>query len=97
MKLPTKIEIGGFVYSITIAEGELEGKSCYADVSHYLKRIRVKENLTEEELINSLIHEVLHGIDYVYLNEMLEERTIAVLANGLHQALKQLGFKITYK
>ena len=96
MILPNKIEIGGFTYSIIVDTDELENKISFADSTDFLKRIRIKGNLSGQQLTASLLHEFLHCIDHTYLGEVFEEKQIEVLANGLYQVLKQLGFEIKY-
>ena len=96
MILPTKIEIGGFIYSIVITSEELESEHRFADSSEYLKRIRIRGDLSQQQLTASLLHEFLHCIDYTYFGEALEEKQIGVLANALYQVLKQLGLEISY-
>ena len=94
IKLPQKLRIGGFDYTIEIADKELESKKVLGDVSHYLKRIRLRSDVSDQELLNDFLHEVLHSIDYVFNDDRTEEGTITVLANGLHQVLSQLGIEV---
>ena len=94
MKVPENIEIGGFTYKIEMSEetsAEMESKRCYADTSHYLKRIRLSNRCSNQQMTNDFLHEVLHCVSYIYSDDSVNEETIVVLANGLHQVFNQLG------
>jgi len=90
--IPESLLIGGFQYEVERSDLELESKGCYADSSNFLKRIRIRENVPNngDERLNSFLHEILHCVDYVYLESTLTEDQVRVLANGLHQIFRQL-------
>jgi len=45
----------------------------------------------------TILHEIIHAIDYVYLQQKLEEKTIDGLATGLWQVLKQWGIDFDWE
>ena len=99
IRLPKEFQVGPFEYTIDTsdeARARLIGTRYWGETQHSVRQIRLDTlNPSPQELDNTVIHELVHCIENVYLDTTLEERTVAVLANGLHQILRQLG--ITFK
>ena len=55
-------------------------------------KIQYNNNLKKDELVNTILHEVIHGIVYMYdipfKNMKDEESVVRKLANGLHTVFK---------
>jgi len=96
VKIPTSIKIGGFDYKILIdsqSDEELDNNNHWGEHSMAKRWIRIHSKASSEELNNTVIHEVLHGIDCVFNNRALTESETELLANGLHQVFEQLGIR----
>jgi len=93
IKIPDKIQVGGFQFDVEDEEEELHSKNCWGDSSNALRRIRLYPRQKPVELSNSFIHELLHCIDYIYIEKEITEDQIRVLANGLHQAFESMGIR----
>ena len=94
--VPNSIEIGGFTYTILVdkdTDWDLRGDNKYGDCSFVKQEIRVVGNMGSEHFTNTLLHELAHAIDKIYLSESLEEREIDGMTNGYHQVFNQLGIK----
>lgn len=88
--IPNPIKIG--YQDIKISEFDfIDGEQgCYrADESE----IRVREGLSNRELLNTILHEVLHAIIYCYglkdnfKNDGDEEKIVNALGNGLTEVI----------
>lgn len=99
--VPKTIEIGGFNFDIVTGGDtarELQAKQVYGDSSSFLKRIRVDNQMSEQQVMNDFIHEVIHCVNDVYGGggSPLKEHQVSLLANGLHQILKHLGITLVF-
>ena len=85
-----KIKIGYADYDVV----DTKKKNLDGEFAHRDKELRISPKLKKEEKINTLIHEVLHGIWYQWgLNESVsgknsEEIAVNALANGLTQVIR---------
>ena len=88
--IPTRIKVG--YQDIKVIESDLidGAQGCYrADEPE----IRVKEGMSKVETLNTILHEILHSIVYVYgLKEEFkdndkEEKLVNALGNGLTEVL----------
>ena len=100
MKLGRQCKCGPFKYRIEAtkeAMAHLESQDCYGIVNHHQRVMWIRPNLTLQQLLVTVIHEGLHIVDRVYLNEKMGEAQVSVMANGLAQLLESLGFELTYE
>jgi len=95
MKLPKKIKVGGHVYRIVFPYRFKERTDILGQADHDLNEIRLtdKDGLDNKRVVSSveesLIHEVLHCVDWVYNSGKLEEDVIKRLSQGLYQVFKE--------
>jgi hypothetical protein len=85
-----KIKIGYQVYDY-IEVNELfndNNESLLGQISYKDKRIHLKKGLADEVWAEVILHEILHGVDFIVLNN-LEEKQINQLGIGLAFLLKQ--------
>lgn len=95
--IPSEIQIGARTIRIRISEKLLEASESSASYTESLSIIRLSlirggKTRSTAEVFESLLHEVAHIIDGLYMRE-LEERQIGVLGSGLAQALLSLGIE----
>lgn len=96
VKIPKRLKMGGHNYSILQSKrttDSLEDISYWGRHSHRFRHLELNNTASSEQLSETFIHETLHAIDNVYLNDSLEEKQIANLSEGLFQVLEQLGVR----
>ena len=92
--IPGNLRVGGFDYEVRVGgqtNAELEAVGLRGSHSDFLKRIEIRDNVSE--IGATFLHEVLHAIDCVYCASQLEENDIKLLGNGLYQVLKDMGIE----
>jgi len=102
MKIPETIEIGGYDFKIIfqdIVARDSHSVAGICDRTNLEIRIATKHDaggdLPDQYIPQSLIHELLHAIDYTYnnngiLNSDEGEATISRISQGVYQVLKKL-------
>lgn len=88
------IKVGGLNFETRMnpeTDKVLDAEIIYGDCSLPLQLIRVKSTLLPQYMGAVFLHESLHAIDKVYLNNTLTENQIDALANGLYQVMASLG------
>lgn len=93
MKMPERIKIGYKVYMIESAKPNLSVEDYYGTINYGEEKIYLRDSNSEEQNVQTLIHEVLHGISEFYLLGM-EEKEVALLSNALYTVLKDNNLKI---
>jgi hypothetical protein len=96
IKIPKKIKVGGFDYKV-FCRGEfnanLEDTNDWGECSGRYREIRLTTNATPQQYRSTFIHETIHAVNQVYVNNELTEFQITLLTNGLFQVLEQLGVR----
>ena len=95
IKVPKTIQVGGHVYTLSFSEAPRDDGNA-AQVNHRLQTIQMLRDRKSTKRQASLIHELLHIIDVVYLNSKLGEDEINGLAQGLNQIFPQLGIELDW-
>ena len=83
-----KVKIGAFDFVIDFVPLNDE---IFGDFSYINGRIRIEKNLKGPLLVDTLLHEIGHGIFAVYQlkgNKDSEERTVSVMASGYTQVFR---------
>jgi len=94
--IPKTIQIGGRVYTVVFPHRFAELKNNIGFIDHaqmtiYLSDIDVAGHTVPDVTnLHAFLHEILHGIDYVFNNNELPEDMVARLAEGLLQVFLQL-------
>ena len=89
------IEIGGFDFKVIYPYIFKERSDLCAQMDKTDEEIRIARKdesdspYCQHKLEESIIHEILHGIDYIYNNDSLTEKQIECLSMGLHQVLQK--------
>ena len=88
-KLPKTVRVGPYVY--TFEQNRIpDADRRWAETSHMARTIRFGELCNPAEMPSTLIHELIHAVEAAYAVDLKEEQVLA-LANGLTQALTDLG------
>ncbi|MCF7634862.1 MAG: hypothetical protein LLF82_000328 [Dehalococcoides mccartyi] len=82
------ITIGGIAWRIVIDPG-LEAEGLSGDISEDKALIRIMPRDPSAMTI-TLVHEILHAINWVYCNSAIPHKVFNALAHGLIQSAKQL-------
>ena len=85
-ELTSPIYVGGFAIDVEDATKELTDRGLWGFFSLPLSKIQMRTDLTEQAQAQTLVHEVIHAIENVYLEgDELTERQVAALSQGLFQ------------
>jgi len=90
------IKVGSYTYELRCGDNiveELECKGLWGSTWAKVKRVDLNTRSSPEQFSNTVVHELLHCVDKEYLADKLEEDTITLLTNGIHQVLEQLGVR----
>lgn len=82
------VTIGGIAWRIVVDHG-LEAEGLNGDISEDKALIRIKPRDPSAMTI-TLVHEILHAINWVYCNSDIPHKVFNALAHGLIQSAKQL-------
>ena len=86
MKLPERVKIGGFWYTIEAASKELVLRQVYGRTVHDDLNIKLDDERPSILLRETFLHEILHAAEtFLIPQEELEERQIKILARVLFQ------------
>lgn len=84
--LPKSVRVGFFVYTIEAIPAELAAaKQLFGYVDNNTCEIKISDGLSDQQLLNTTFHEVLHAIHWQYAldDESTEEQFTNLGANGL--------------
>lgn len=92
--LPESVRIGCYVFKVEVAEAEdQEADSTFGHMNPISQKIRLRPGMSAQNLANTFIHEVLHGIHWFHnvggfagdaIDQMtIEEEYTTKGANGL--------------
>lgn len=100
IKIGQAIKIAGYSYRICHGseyDEQLENASSWGRCIGKSREIWLYSKISQQELDNTIIHEVMHAINNVFNADEIKEQEIEKLATGLHQVLDQLDihFKLS--
>lgn len=89
VKIPSKIQVGGLVFTVRYnkALGSISHNG-FCKTEEQLLELR--PSMPKQRELGTLIHEIVHAIGVVYLDDVLTEAQVDALGHGLHQVLIQL-------
>jgi len=90
---PATITILGFTFTVTLEDAH--DFNLAGQIDHNRQCIRVKHNLAPDETRETLLHEVVHGIDDA-IGTKLSERKVAALSRALYATLRENPELVTY-
>lgn len=87
VEIPKQVKVGPHQVSIAFV-GELE--DCFGDYDKHKERIRVDTNISDTQIADTLLHEILHAVHYIYgiKDEHEEEQIVTVTATALSQVIQ---------
>ncbi|GEM88173.1 hypothetical protein [Meiothermus granaticius] len=89
MHFPATLEILGKTWTVEILpESRLNARREVGEIVYTHTSIAVEDGQSEEQAIDTLLHEAIHAIDYT-MAIGLEERQVHALSSGLYALLKQ--------
>lgn len=95
MKIPKKLKIGGFIWSVEESEKVSNEGEVFGSTHFKKQRIFIDPSETQQKKEHTLIHEILHaiwwqtGLNNRYKDKKeMEEEIIQAVAHGLYQVLK---------
>lgn len=99
LRLPKKIKVGGTVYTIEVIDydgdcadyaGMHEGLISRIRLTHSIDGIPKKEPI----ILEVLLHEIIHAVDFVYMGYILSEEVVEKLTSNLFQVLSDNDLKL---
>ncbi len=92
MKIPTKLKVGGHIYTVIQDFKFKERIDAHGQCDHTLLEIRflkrdMSGDFSRSKIECNFIHELLHAIDNTYNSANLKEEDVVRLAEGLYQVL----------
>lgn len=81
-------QMGGHFYTVLL-DSDLEKQGDWGATDHIGQRIYINPTRPTSQMMESLIHELLHVVNTVFLSEGLGETVVRGLAQGLLQILVQ--------
>ena len=95
IKVSKYVKVGGHIYSIWFNE-DLKDGGDYGIINHRKQVIEINPLRPESQKVETLIHEFLHFINWVYCNENLTEDTISDLSQGIFQIIEQTKVELDW-
>lgn len=92
--LPTVVNILGKPYTIAVVESLDDGASV-GEMSEHLQQILIAAGQTFENERDTVLHEIVHSVEYRLLLKM-REKQVAILATGLLQILRENPKLVAY-
>ena len=98
VSVPGIIEIGPFSWKIFFDSTLREEENVHGQTNLRKMTIALFPGIQSPEIKeNTLWHEIVHAINYSYLNENLTESEVNLVGNGFHQVMKSLGIQLDFK
>lgn len=97
MKIMVKkqYQVGGHIYTVVL-DADLEKQNDWGATDHTGQRIYINPFRAESQMTESLIHELVHVVNEVFLHHELAEAHVGSLAQGLLQVVIQHGIKLDW-
>lgn len=89
IKFPKTLKVGGMVYKIIFPYTFTANQDCAGLHNGETAVIRVANKCPTDIILETLLHELLHAIDTVYCNSLLEEDYININSKAWFQVLKE--------
>ena len=94
MKIPKKIKIGGHVYTVEFPHKFKDLDDRFAQHSYNHLSILITDTAYDGDkrddqwIVTSLLHEVIHAIDSIYIHKVLTEEYVEAMSFGLLQVFR---------
>lgn len=96
IKIPPELKIGGHTFKI-VNNSDLDSDGLRARIDFKRLVISIHPHKKSSVKAQGFIHEIMHSIDYIYLNRRIDnDDIIEPLAEGLWQLLEQLGIEFDF-
>lgn len=96
VKIPRKLKIGGFDFSVNISpctDKELECADLYGQVNERKQIIRIGSSDTPQRISECFMHEVFHATNGIFAGGKIDEAQVKATVAGFHQVMEQLGIR----
>ena len=95
VKLPKAIKVASHPYAIKF-DPDIEDHGHDGEVNHRLQEISIKPGYKPDKLMEILLHELFHCINYVYCQNSLSEAQVDGLGEGWAQVLGELDVEFDW-
>lgn len=87
MTLPDRVRIAGHDYAIALEDNEDFADANFGQVNHRTRRIRVNAVCDADQARATLLHEVLHAVDWA-VDAELTEHQVSSISRGLFAVIR---------
>lgn len=95
IKVEKQYQVGGHIFTVVL-DPDLEKRKDWGVIDHLSLRIYINPTRPESQILESLVHELLHAIDGIFVADSLSEAQVSGLAQGLLQILTQHGVELDW-
>jgi len=95
VKIPKKLKVGGFVYTIEFPyffreSNELVGQHAFDELKIKISDVDHLDKMSDQKIVATLMHEVVHAVDHVYWSGVgiMSEDEIDMISRGLFQVIR---------
>ena len=90
MKLPERVKVNGFWFSIEKDNEMLLARNALGRTEHDNQKIKIDDSVSPNSIRTTLLHEVIHVIDASLSEEHnMQELQVKILARGLFQVFTE--------
>lgn len=97
IKRPKQIPVGGHLYEVRLDPQLRPREGLLGFHSNWEKAIAIDSNQLPGNMTYTLIDEIMHAINLIYLDNSLTDRDLHGISQGLHQVLGALGIEIDWE
>ena len=97
---PKTLQVGSHIYRVDVGDfPDLRDGALRGETNHRLLTIRIQADRPPSQRFVSLLHEIIHCIDAVWIagDKELSEEQVKGLAQGLAQALAGMGVEVDWE
>ncbi len=96
VKVPSEIKIATHTYRVRYDSHMRHDEACYGQVNHREQTIDIETSIPPSVMNQTLIHEIVHIVDKVYVCRM-DEDDLERLSNGMAELLfNNLGIEFDW-
>lgn len=96
IKVPQEVQVGGHVYVIELDGEDLKDSHNWGETNFRTLTIKIDKERGLSQRQETLLHELIHVIDEVYMHCRLTEDQVDALGQGLNQIFFDFGIVLDW-
>lgn len=85
--VPSTVKVGGLTYKIQMKDLNRDVARTAGNCKDACGSIVINKNNDFQIVVNTIIHELVHAIDFVYCGCSMSENTVEILSNSIYQVI----------